>query len=107
MTQELCKLTLVYPSTAEDQVVDLLLESQELRGFTTLRAEGHGAEFDKVSSREQVRGRIERGMLFVVLSRERLKNLLGVLRKRAAIPNLAFWVEPVEQFGHFTEPVLL
>jgi hypothetical protein len=98
--QDLCKLTLIYPLTAEDQILDFFLESRpELQGFTSFHAEGHGIGFERTSAREQVRGRIERGMLIVVLARGRLKALLEELRERIAIPNLTFWVEPVEQFG--------
>lgn len=102
MDQDLCKLTLVFPVAAEDQILDFLLDSRPaLPGFTSLRAEGHGAGFEGASAREKVRGRIERRLLFMVLSRARLRSLLIEFQERIAVPNLAFWVEPVESFGSF------
>jgi hypothetical protein len=61
MDRDLRRLTLVYPVGAEDRILDFLLESTpSLPGFTSWRAEGHGASFDGSSTREKVRGRIER-----------------------------------------------
>ncbi|WP_294533540.1 DUF3240 family protein [uncultured Rhodoblastus sp.] len=102
MDRELCKLTLVYPVAAEDRVLDFLLDSAPpLPGFTSWRAEGHGASFEGSSTREKVRGRIERNMLAMVLDRARLADLLAGLRAGCAIPDLAYWVERVESFGIF------
>lgn len=102
MDHEFCKLTVVFPVAAEDQILDFLLDSRpQLPGFTSLRAEGHGAGFERASTREQVRGRIERRLLFIVLSRRRLQSLLVELQEKIAVPNLAYWVEPVESFGLF------
>ncbi|WP_296713184.1 DUF3240 family protein [Rhodoblastus sp.] len=102
MDSELCKLTLVYPEAADDLILDFLLASHPpLSGFTSLRAEGHGAGFEGATTREMVRGRVERRLLFVVLSRARLQNLLAELHERISVPNLAYWVEPVESFGLF------
>lgn len=102
MDHQLCKLTLVYPVTADDQILDFLLDSRPpLPGFTSLRAEGHGSGFESASTREKVRGRVERRLLFMILGRGRLQSLLTELREQIAIPNLAYWVEPVESFGLF------
>jgi hypothetical protein len=99
MSEDLRKLTLVYPVAAEDQVLDFLLDCEPpLPGFTSLCAEGHGASFEQASTREKVRGRIERRMLIIVLGRARLETLLAELRALGPIPNLAYWVEPVETF---------
>jgi Protein of unknown function (DUF3240) len=102
MDHDLCKLNLVFPVTAEDQILEFLLDSRPaLTGFTSLRVEGHGAGFEDASPREMVRGRIERRLVFIVLGRARLVSLLAELREQIAVPNLAYWVEPVEQFGQF------
>jgi hypothetical protein len=102
MDRDLCKLTLVYPVAAEDRVVDFLLDlAPPLPGFTSWRVEGHGASFEETSTREQVRGCIDRNMLVMVLERARLPGLLAELRAGCAIPRLAYWVEGVERFGAF------
>jgi hypothetical protein len=100
MDQSACKLTLVYPPAAEDHIVELMLNAEPpLTGFTTWKAEGHGHDFNKASARECVRGRVLRGVLTVVISRARLATLLEDIRTKAAIANLAYWVEPIDAFG--------
>ncbi len=100
MDQSPCKLTLVYPPSAEDCIVELMLSCEPpLSGFTTWKAEGHGHDFANASVRERVRGRVMRGVLSVIVPRARLAALLEDIRTRAAIANLAYWVEPVEAFG--------
>jgi Protein of unknown function (DUF3240) len=102
MDHELCKLTLVFPVAAEDRILDVLLDSEpRLPGFTSLRAEGHGASFEGVSTREKVRGRVERRMLVLVLARPRVDSLLEELHAQCPIPDLTYWVESVERFGQF------
>jgi uncharacterized protein DUF3240 len=100
MDRSPCKLTLVYPPDAEDRITELLLTAEPpLTGFTTLMAEGHGHDFADASVRERVRGRVRRGLLTVLLARGRLDWLLEEIRTKAAIPDLTYWVEPVEAFG--------
>ncbi|MEZ5857096.1 MAG: DUF3240 family protein [Hyphomicrobiaceae bacterium] len=100
MDQELCKLTLVYPIDAEDRVLELLLESQPpLGGFATWRAEGHGQDFTHASVAERVRGRVSRGMLVMVQERNRIDRLLSEIGSVAPIAHLAYWLEPVLEFG--------
>jgi hypothetical protein len=102
MDHDLCKLTLVFPIASEDRILDFLLDSEPpLPGFTSLRAEGHGASFNGVSAREKVRGRVERRMAVLVLARERADALLADLRQQCPIADLTYWVESVERFGQF------
>jgi len=106
MDQSACKLTLVYPTGAEDCIVELMLSAEPpLTGFTTWKAEGHGHDFAGASVRERVRGRVSRGVLTTVLSPTRLATLLEDIRSKAAIADLAYWVEPVEAFGRLTPSV--
>lgn len=100
MDQSACKLTLIYPPASETHIIELLMNSDPpLSGFTTLQVEGHGHSFSKASMRERVRGRIARGMLVAVLARTRVAPLLEEIRLKAAIPDLVYWVEPIEAFG--------
>jgi hypothetical protein len=102
MDRDLRRLTLVYPVGADDRIIDFLLDSTpSLPGFTSWRCEGHGASFDESSTREKVRGRIERNMLVMVIERARLAELLADLHAGCAIPDLAYWAERVERFGRF------
>jgi hypothetical protein len=104
MDQSACKLTLVYPPAAEDHIVELLLNADPpLSGFTTWRAEGHGHDFGKASVQERVRGRVARGVLVLILPRSRLSSVLEDIRSKAAIPNLTFWTEPIDDFGRLAQ----
>ncbi len=105
MEQPLCKLTLIYPTSAEDRIVETLLSSEPpLSGFTTFSAEGHGMDFSSASASERVRGRVRRGVLMIVVHRSRLGGLLDLIAREAPVPYLMHWVEPVESCGRLVAP---
>ena len=94
------KLTLVYPQRAEDRIVEFMLESTpKIEGFTTLRAEGHGHDFTTASVSERVRGRVARGMLIAIMTKDRADALLAELQEKAPLPHMAYWLEPIRSFG--------
>ncbi len=100
MDQSLCKLTLVYPISAEDQIVETVLAVETpLPGFTTFTADGHGLDFATATANERVRGRVGRGVLMMVLPRVRLADVLDKVATAAPVPHLMHWVEPVESCG--------
>lgn len=97
---ELERLTLVFPPAVESTLLEILLEQEPpLPGFTVVTAEGHGADFSSASLREQVRGRIARRMLMMVLPRASRAELIERLRVALPNPHVAWWVEPVLHFG--------
>ncbi len=103
MAEQLCKLTLVYPPSAEDTIIELLLTADPpLGGFTTWTADGHGLDFDVATVAERVRGRVSRRVMTLVMPRSRLPTLLDDIRVKAGAPHLAYWVEPVESFGRLS-----
>mgnify|MGYP001403028959 CR=1 FL=1 len=98
--EALARLTLIFPPALEDRVVELFLEQEPpLPGFTVLAAEGHGSDFARASIREQVRGRVARRLLIVVLPQARAEALIATLRSEIANPASAWWLEPVIAFG--------
>lgn len=100
METRLCKLTIVYPAAAEDAVLDALQAGHlGLRGFTTWRAEGHGLGFETASTQEKLRGRVARGMLVVIMPRDKVPGTLETVRVTVPIPHLVYWLEPVEEMG--------
>ncbi len=103
MDQSACKLTLILPVTAEDRIVELLLESDPpITGFTTWVAEGHGHDFAQATASERVRGRVKRCVLVAVTTRARADAILDEIRQKAPIPHLSFWLEPVCNFGRLS-----
>lgn len=94
------RLTLVFPPGVESVLLELLLDIEPpLPGFTVVAAEGHGADFGQASLREQVRGRVARRMLLMVLPAERIASLIADLRTALPNPHVTWWVEPVSAFG--------
>lgn len=103
MDKSLCKLTLVFPPSEEDIVVEFLLRAEPpISGFTTWVGDGHGLDFKGASVNERVRGRVKRSVLVAVLPRHWVANLLDDLRNNAGITNLTHWVESVDSFGRLT-----
>ena len=97
---ELKRLTLAFPPTVEASLIELLLEQDPpLPGFTTIAAEGHGADFAGASIHEQVRGRIRQRLLLMVLPADRVDSLVASLREALPNPHVIWWVEPVIDFG--------
>ena len=95
---ELQRLTLVYPPTLEDTLVEVLLE-QDCPGVTTVAGAGHGADFSRASTAEQVRGRVARGLLVMVVPASSIEGLLAHLAARVRHPEVVWWRERVEGFG--------
>lgn len=103
MDQSACKLTLIVPTTAEDHIVELLLNADPpITGFTSWAAEGHGHDFNDATASERVRGRVKRRAFVAVMTRARVDGLLEEIRQKAPIPHLAFWIEPVERVGRLS-----
>ena len=71
-------------------------------GFTTVDVEGHGFDFSSASLGERVRGRVERQMLLAVLPRTLASSLLDTISQELPVPHMAFWLEPVLEFGRLT-----
>lgn len=92
---EWVRLNLIFHPTLEDTVTDTLMADPALPGFTLLHAEGHSSDFARASIREQVRGRVDQRVLWMVLERERLDDVLAALRERIASSDVRWWVEPV------------
>lgn len=94
------RLTLVYPPDVEVDLIELLLALEPpLPGFTTLDATGHGADFAQASVREQVRGRVARCVLLMVVPHERVQALIAAIAQALPARHVSWWVEPVEAFG--------
>ncbi|MDR2013215.1 MAG: DUF3240 family protein [Rhodanobacter sp.] len=97
---DLRRLTLIFSAADESVVTSALTEqSTLLSGFTLLKAEGHGSgHFDHASARERVRGRIERRVIWMVLRKEEVVQVIDLLRPRMRPNALVWWTEPVEDF---------
>ena len=93
------RLNLVFPAALEDAVTDALASDPHMPGFTLLHAEGHTSDFTGASTAEQVRGRVERRVLWVVIEHDSLDGLLATLRNSIASHDVRWWIEPVIALG--------
>lgn len=89
------RLNLLFPPALEDAITDSLIADPSLPGFTLLQAEGHSRHLARASIREQVRGRVDKRLLWIVIERPRVDDLLDTLRQRIASRNVRWWLEPV------------
>lgn len=100
MNHSLKRLTVLAPVDLEGNLLEAVLEMQPaVPGFTTLAVSGHGERFDGASVREQVRGRVERSMMWLVLPAEDVERVLAQLRERLPHPDIVWWIEPVDAMG--------
>jgi len=99
-----CLLNLACPKALEEEMLDVLATQAALvPGFTVIQAQGVGANVELVTTLEQVQGRARRVLLQIALARSSLAPLLATLRQALPSPQIAYWVVPLLDFGHFAE----
>jgi len=103
MTENLCKLVFVCPKETADSIVEILLGlDQLLPAFTTFDADGHGHDFKTASSQEQVRGRVDKRVIWLVLPSEDKDLILNKVTAQVKNPHVTYWVEPILEIGHLS-----
>ncbi len=101
MTTE-CMLRLNIPPGLEEDVVDLLLASSEIRGYQSYPTRGHG-QVGSMSIAEQVAGRRDRIQFEVVLDEAVLEQVLGALKEAFPVPDVIYWVLPILRSGRLSD----
>jgi nitrogen regulatory protein PII len=102
MKQPDCRLILVFPKALEENMVGHLLRHPDLvGGFTTVEVEGHGKGAVYHSITEQVRGRVRRVRMEIVMACEDARILIEHLKEALPTPEIAYWIAPVLEFGRF------
>ena len=97
MNQEFL-LRLNIPPGLEEDLVDLLLANEAIRGYQSYPIRGHG-QVGAMSIAEQVAGRRDRIQFEVVLDAAELEPLLANLKKSFPVHDAIYWVLPVTQSG--------
>jgi hypothetical protein len=96
----LVKLSLAAPMHLEDELVEQFLEFPEwASGFTLFKAEGYSRHHERLSMLELVRGRTQRILVQIVLEADNAQALLAHLKTRFPKRDMAWWLEPVIDFG--------
>lgn len=97
-----CCLTLVLPRALEEELVDHLLEHPEWApGFVIAQVEGSGRTVPLSGVAERVRGRSARVQVQAVMNRADADALVDDLRRALPSAEVAYWIQPVLQFGRF------
>jgi nitrogen regulatory protein PII len=100
MVTPLRKLTLVCPREIRPQLADALDAIEPpLPGYTVVDASGHGPEATLVSAAERVQGAMRSAMFILVLPKVEVQRVLDAVAQTCRRPQIAFWTEPVEDFG--------
>lgn len=93
------RLTLVFPPSLESAISEALITAPQSPGFTLFRAQGHSSDFPHASTAEQVRGYVERGVIWIVTPAEAVAGVLAALREKVASREVMWWTEAVLEQG--------
>ena len=96
---ELVRLNLIFPPALEDSVTEALVSEPAMPGFTLLQAEGDSSDFSTASAAEQVHGRVQRRVLWMLLPRAQVDTVLAALRGQVDAREVRWWIEPVLAMG--------
>ena len=96
--KQTCLLRLNIPPSLEEDVVDLLLASDEIPGFQSYPIRGHG-QVGAMTIAEQVEGRRNRVQFEVVMDASSLEPLLQRLKEALPVPDIIYWVLPIAASG--------
>ncbi|MEE4218584.1 MAG: DUF3240 family protein [Xanthomonadales bacterium] len=99
MTEFLLRLNI--PPGLEEDVVDLLLSSDEIAGYQSYPIRGHG-RVGAMSVAEQVAGRRDRIQFEIVLDENVLESTLERLKDAFPISDVIYWVLPVLRSGRLS-----
>jgi hypothetical protein len=96
---DLVRLSLVFPPRLETALTEALVAGAGLPGFTLLQAEGHSSDFSTASAAEQVHGRVQRRVLWMLLPQAQVEAALATLRGQVDAQEVRWWIEPVLAMG--------
>ena len=92
-------LNVVVPKSLEEDFVDRLLAADQARGFSSYPISGHGGRMASASVAERVRGRSDRVLFQIGMTRSDVEPLLAHLTAVMPNPEVAWWLVPVLAFG--------
>lgn len=90
-----CMLMIYAPPSVEETIVDWLLEHDDLEGFSSAEAYGHGMRHGGMSLLEQVSGRQRRVQFVIRTETEIARHLVADMRERFAGVGLHYFMLPV------------
>jgi len=99
MTEFLLRLNI--PPGLEEDMVDLLLSSDDISGYQSYQTRGHG-RVGAMTVAEQVAGRRNRVQFEIVLNENVLDATLNRLKAAFPIKDVIYWVMPVLKSGRLS-----
>ena len=90
------------PPGLEEDFVDVLLATPDLRGYQSYPTRGHG-QVGAMSVAEQVAGRRERIQFEVVLEEAQVDPLLEALAEAFPVRDVIWWLLPVARSGRLSD----
>lgn len=100
MDHDLCKLSVVCPR----EITPVLIEAFDasdvpLPGYTVVDAYGHGPDISLMSGAEKVAGAMTSSVIIAILPKEQVEAVKAMILAASPRPNIAYWVEPVLDYG--------
>lgn len=97
---DLC-LTLLCPSTVDEDLLDALLMLSCVTIFTSAPTSAHGLQSARLSETEQVMGRAFSTQIQVVFAIDDKEAVFAAIRDGFAGAGLRYWLTPVIEAGEF------
>lgn len=94
-----CLLIIYSPPALEETLVDWLLEQDQLTGFSTTEAYGHGSRQDGMSLQEQVSGRQKRIQFTLHAEKKVITHLIEQLKTEFSGTKLHYIKMPLSACG--------
>jgi hypothetical protein len=93
-------LVVLAPADRRDDLVDALMDSEHISGFTLTPALGFSREHSHFSLGEQVAGYRDYSRFEVLLGASQQEQVLETLRRASGNERLRYWLTPVPETGH-------
>lgn len=91
-------LTIIAPPVMEEALIDWLLTQENITGFTSQAASGHGRGHDMTIA-EQVTGRRQQITFMIVLKKQMAESILLDLKQCFSGVGLHYWLMPLSESG--------
>jgi hypothetical protein len=99
---EECLLYLVAAKEVEPLLVDWLIDSELIKGFSSVAISGHGSDNLALSVAEQVEGRRWQVLYLIRMPKTDLDTVLQALKHDLAHIGIEYWAIPVITHGKIT-----
>ncbi len=91
-------LTIIAPPAMEEELIDWLLMSDDITGFTSQVSNGHGSRH-AMSLAEQVAGRRRQITFSIEVDKSAAENIIIELKLNFYGSGLHYWLLPLSQSG--------